>query len=158
MGYRSDVAVTILFETLDAAKLFVAKVRAAQPEPVRKALEEYSIHVHDDGVTVLHGYYESVKWYRDMFEDVQAHHTLLGLAEDAGAGWRFIRIGEDADDNEDENHVPAGALWCNDHIWDDSDMVRTVAVNLPPARANGKYLQAIDLPEWTFDNDNDNEE
>ena len=148
MGYRSDVAITILFETLDAAKLFTAKVRAAQPETVRDALTEYGVHVHEDGVTVLHGHYESVKWYPN-YEDVAAHHKLIELAEEAGAGWRFIRVGEDPDDGEDSYHDPGhGDGWCDRHIWDDSQLVRSVCINLPTTSSQGKELNAHDLPEW----------
>lgn len=149
MGYRSDVAITILFKDLPAAKLFISKVRAAQPENVRTALTELGVHVHRDGVTVLHGYYESVKWYTG-FGDVEGHHTLMNLAEENGAAWRFIRIGEESDDNEDTHHMPDedNTSWCEDHLWDDSQMVRSVCVNLPNQIVNNKILNANDLPEW----------
>jgi hypothetical protein len=56
--------------------------------------------------TCITAYFSHVKWY-DSFDDVQAHmHMLESLGsdddDDTGINARFVRIGEDADDCEDE--------------------------------------------------------
>lgn len=109
MGYRSDVALGIVFA--DAAKLkdFTLKVIAFQPQEVREALEHYSASKKDG---FIFAYLEQWKWYESN-HDVQAHVALQELAREHGAATAYIRVGEDDGDVErdfmEPSQVPADA-------------------------------------------------
>jgi hypothetical protein len=109
MGYRSDVALGIVFA--DAAKLkdFALKVMAFQPKEVREALEEYSAS-EDDGL--IFAFLEQAKWY-SSYPDVQAHVALQEFAREHGAATAYVRVGEDNGDVETDftepSQVPADA-------------------------------------------------
>jgi hypothetical protein len=98
MGYRSDVAVGIVFADEAKLKDFALKVVAFQPDNVRKALKEYCVPIEGVG-RLISGYFESTKWY-DSYEEVQGHIRLQELAREHGAGTAFLRLGEEDDDNE----------------------------------------------------------
>lgn len=110
MGYRSDVALGIVFA--DAAKLkdFALKVMAFQPQEVREALEQYSQSAMHEGL--IFAYLEQWKWYAS-YPDVQAHEALQKLAREHGAATACIRVGEDDGDVENDfmepSQVPADA-------------------------------------------------
>lgn len=109
MGYRSDVALGIVFA--DAAKLkdFALKVMAFQPEEVREALEQYSASEDD---AMIFAFLEQWKWYTS-YPEVQAHVALQKLAREHGAATAYIRVGEDDGDVENDfiepSQVPADA-------------------------------------------------
>jgi hypothetical protein len=48
---------------------------------------------------------DSWKWYPD-YDDVKAWHALLQEAEEDGLAYEFLRIGEEAEDIEEQSHVP----------------------------------------------------
>ena len=101
MGYRSDVAYAIQFKDHEALKEFVAL--HAINEDTRHALNECALSDDDQPALLLKA--EDVKWY-DSFEDVQAHNKLLDSVDEAfddRAGYHFLRIGEDDDDNEQKD-------------------------------------------------------
>jgi hypothetical protein len=110
MGYRSDVALGIVFA--DAAKLkdFALKVMAFQPQEVRGALVQYS--ASEDSDEFIFAFLEQWKWY-DSYPDVQAHVALQDFAREHGAATAYIRVGEDDDDVErdfmEPSQVPADA-------------------------------------------------
>ena len=110
MGYRSDVALGIVFA--DAAKLkdFALKVMAFQPQEVREALEEYS--ASEDSDAMIFAFLEQWKWYAS-YPDVQAHGALQDFAREHGAATAYIRVGEDDGDVErdfmEPSQVPADA-------------------------------------------------
>ena len=110
MGYRSDVALGIVFA--DAAKLkdFALKVMAFQRQEVREALEQYSALVRT--TAMIFAYLEQWKWYAS-YPDVQAHVALQKLAREHGAATAYIRVGEDDGDVErdfmEPSEVPADA-------------------------------------------------
>ena len=110
MGYRSDVALGIVFA--DAAKLkdFALKVMAFQPEEVRGALVQYSASEYSD--EFIFAFLEQWKWY-DSYPDVQAHVALQDFAREHGAATAYIRVGEDDGDVErdfmEPSQVPADA-------------------------------------------------
>jgi len=108
MGYRSDVAYVIRFETAEQRDTFVELVKHRNDDWTQAILEcetEYeepiiTFEVHD------------VKWYDD-FKDVRAHNALMEWAVELypEAGWRLIQLGED------------GQEECNqggdcDDLWD----------------------------------------
>lgn len=110
MGYRSDVALGIVFA--DAAKLkeFALKVMAFQPEEVREALEQYS--ASEDSDAMIFAFLEQWKWY-GSYPAVQAHVALQDFAREHGAATAYIRVGEDDGDVErdfmEPSQVPADA-------------------------------------------------
>ena len=109
MGYRSDVALGIVFA--DAAKLkdFALKVMAFQPEEVREALEQYNASEDD---AMIFAFLEQWKWYAS-YPSVQAHVALQDFAREHGAATAYIRVGEDDGDVETDfmepSQVPADA-------------------------------------------------
>lgn len=112
MGYRSEVAYVIRFENKEMRETFVALQRAKADEHINNALNEL-VEVEDDKL----GYHaDHVKWY-DSYPDVQAHQALLREAinlyndkEDI-TGYRFIRLGEEQDDNITEEEGNAEDLY-----------------------------------------------
>lgn len=103
MGYRSEVAYTIRFDSKETLNEFIALVMAKGGYEV-EALRECNIYVKDEPKDYRVSFYaDYVKWYDD-YDDVKSHHWLMDFAEerfDSKVGYRFIRIGEDIEDIED---------------------------------------------------------
>jgi len=105
MGYRSDVAYVIQFDTIERKREFVA-LRKLVPETY-KALSECKC-VDDDSLYIT-AEFEYVKWY-EGYDDVEMHMNMLreldgdGESGVVGVGAQFIRVGEEADDIEMENY------------------------------------------------------
>lgn len=103
MGYRSDVAYVIQFDTIERKREFVA-LRKLVPE-THKALSECK-RVDDDSLYIT-AEFENVKWY-EGYDDVEMHMNMLreldgdGESGVEGVGAQFIRIGEEHDDTETE--------------------------------------------------------
>ena len=102
MGYRSEVAYVIRFKDKAMRELFVSLQRAKADHHINEALDELA-EVED----CLLGYHaDHVKWY-DGYDGVKAHETLMHDSIDMFnkdediTGWRFVRLGESQDDNED---------------------------------------------------------
>lgn len=112
MGYRSEVAYVLRFKDKAQRELFVSLQRAKANGLINEALNEL-VEVEDN----MLGYHaEYVKWY-DSYADVQAHQTLMkdsialfNEKEDI-TGYRFIRLGEESDDNEDEERGNTECLY-----------------------------------------------
>ena len=105
MGYRSDVAYAIQFKDANALKEFVGL--HAINEDTREALKECTLALEEDPneAPALMFNESDVKWY-DSFEEVQAHMKLIESVDEAfsdRAGYYFLRIGEDHDDNEERH-------------------------------------------------------
>ena len=108
MGYRSEVAYVIRFKDKEMRDLFVSVQRAKADKHINEALNEL-VEVEDN----MLGYHaDHVKWYDD-YEDVKAHESLMQFALDlfgeeysddynSQAGYKFIRLGEETEDNIDE--------------------------------------------------------
>ena len=101
MGYRSDVAYVIEFDTIERKREFVA-LRKLVPETA-KALSECD-RVDDDSLYIT-AEFEYVKWY-EGYDDVEMHMNLLRSLDDGeigieGIGAQLIRVGEDTDDIEE---------------------------------------------------------
>jgi hypothetical protein len=103
MGYRSEVAYVIRFANKEMRDLFVSLQRAKADPHINEALNEL-VEVEN----CLLGYHaDHVKWY-EGYEGVKAHETLLSDSIDMFnqdediVGWRFVRLGEESDDNIQE--------------------------------------------------------
>lgn len=102
MGYRSEVAYVIEFDDMQIKKEWVALAKL--DEQFNRALKECKF-VDDMEKAYISAYFAHVKWYDDS-EDVKTHMRMLNSldAEDCmeGISARFMRIGEEDNDNEDE--------------------------------------------------------
>lgn len=102
MGYRSDVAVAIMFNTKEDLLTFRTKHKilggTTEQEITNLNVIEYQNKV------VAFAYYDSVKWY-DGYEDVQAVMQMLEDAQEAKFSTMLIRIGEEISDIEYDSHI-----------------------------------------------------
>lgn len=118
MGYRSEVAYVLRFKDKEMRDLFVSMQRAKADPHINTALDEM-VEVEDN----MLGYHAShVKWY-DSYEDVQAHEKLMRDTIDIfaneetipdynqQAGYKFIRLGEEVEDNVDEEEGNSEELY-----------------------------------------------
>lgn len=109
MGYMSNVAYVIRFKDKAQCDTFISLQIAKADKYITEAIGELT-RVEDN---VLGFHSNCVKWYDD-YEDVKAHNTLMreaitlfntdsvGGSEvpyDEQAGYRFIRLGEEDEDN-----------------------------------------------------------
>lgn len=111
MGYRSNTAYVIRFKNKEQCDAFINIQLAKADKWITEAIGELT-RVEDN---VLGWHEQYVKWYDD-YEDVKAHKTLMNDAislfntdsegndvpYDDQAGYRFVRLGEEDDDNEIE--------------------------------------------------------
>jgi hypothetical protein len=118
MGYRSEVAYVIQFDDMETKQEWVA---IAKLHPTySQALKECKF-VDDMDKDYISAYFGHVKWY-DSFDDVKCHMFMLdAIAEDANehVNARFIRIGEEQDDNEDMAYGDEGyniPLYISRHV------------------------------------------
>jgi hypothetical protein len=125
MGYRSDVAYTIRFTTDDTrAKqsfytfLAEAKSNAATALCFTTPNVPSWVFEVDEENYQINFYADSVKWY-DSFSEVQCHEALINLANEwvndednkSGIAYKFVRIGEDAEDIEQREGGDADYDW-----------------------------------------------
>ena len=108
MGYRSDVAYVIRFETPEQRDAFVEVVKHRNDDWTQAILECETEYVQP----IITFETSDVKWYDD-YKDVRAHNALMEWAVELypEAGWRIIQLGED------------GQEECNqggdcDDLWD----------------------------------------
>lgn len=108
MGYRSDVAYVIRFNTTEQRDTFVELVKHRNDDWTQAILECETAY-EEPFITFETS---DVKWYSD-YEDVRAHHALLDWAVELyeGAGYRIIQLGEDG-----QEEVNQGGE-CDD-LWD----------------------------------------
>lgn len=114
MGYRSQVGFYIEF-TKDPEE-FIALMKLDGRDMFKQFLEymyieNYPAVVKEENIAVggVHFYHDSWKWY----EDCRVGFTdLLQLAEDFDEGFKakFVRVGEESDDVEED--------WFNDDGYD----------------------------------------
>ena len=110
MGYRSTVAFIISFKTKEELDNYLAP--RLLDENLKNDRDNFSRISWDDASALYHA--EDVKWYDD-YKDVQALTRLYKEAVDAGGAYRFIRVGEDSGDIEDET----GESETTEPFWDD---------------------------------------
>jgi hypothetical protein len=120
MGYMSNVAYVIRFKDKAQCDTFINLQLAKADKWLTEAINELT-RVEDN---VLGFHASCVKWYDD-YDDVKAHHTLMtdtlkwfsegdstgDLPYDEQAGYRFIRLGEEDEDNTVEEGGNAEGLY-----------------------------------------------
>lgn len=109
MGYRSQVAYVIRFETVDQRDTFVELVKHRNEKNWSQAIEECEVRYKQPLITFEA---DDVKWY-ESFEDVQAHHAILDWAVELykDAGYRIVQVGEDGAEQINEGGN-------SDDLWD----------------------------------------
>lgn len=137
MGYYSDVAIGYAFPDEKTAREVIA-VYSMSPQVQKAEVRQVWRLSNVDDCVLLFCMFNGVKWYSD-YSDVQAINHMQdvvanfnGEREDFAYAYRFVRIGEDFDDVEIEEH----ASGHNDYdlaqeLWDRIDPVRYIEVKLP---------------------------
>lgn len=98
MGYRSDVAYYISFKDKEQRDTFMGVLR----ERNNKAISDELQYLKMVDNCAIAAYFADTKWY-DSYENVQAHNRIMELALEwfpDDAAYKFVRAGEDDDDNE----------------------------------------------------------
>lgn len=122
MGYRSDVMYVIKFHTIEKRDNFVTLMLAKNDPVTTQALDECEHRYKDDPLISFH--MEDIKWYTS-FAEIRIHHSLMEQAEELyNAGWRFVRIGEETGDIEQEEH---GEM----DLWEYMEARSYINANLP---------------------------
>ena len=101
MGYRSDVAIGIAFDTYEQFVSFVTKTKLS-PDFSQEEFDAYYHTIYKHGESEVHTIYmynEDVKWYPG-YPDVEWHNKLMEEAKKSDASVYFIRIGEELGDIE----------------------------------------------------------
>ena len=110
MGYRSTVAFIISFKDKETLDNYLAP--RLLDENLISSKENFSRISWDDASVLYH--VEDVKWY-DTYPDVQALTKLYKDTIEAGGSYRFIRVGEEDKDIEEEY----GESDTTEPFWDD---------------------------------------
>jgi hypothetical protein len=112
MGYRSDVAYVIRFNTTDERDVFTELVRHRNDAHWTAAIDACETRYEKPIITFETS---DVKWY-ESFDDVRAHHAMLAWAVELyeGAGYRIITLGEDGAEESNQDG-DADDLW--DYIY-----------------------------------------
>ena len=108
MGYRSDVAYVIRFETAEQRDTFVELVKHRN-DAMSEAIKECETRYEQPIITFE---VEYVKWYSD-YDDVKAHNAILDWAIELypAAGFRITQMGEDGVEESNQGGD-------TDDIWD----------------------------------------
>lgn len=122
MGYRSEVAYVIKFRTIEDRDNFVTLMLAKNDSVTTQALDECEHGYKDDPLISFQA--EDVKWY-PSFAEIKIHHSLMEQAAELfNAGWRFVRIGEETGDIEQEE---SGEM----DLWEYMEARSYIYANLP---------------------------
>ena len=121
MGYRSTVAFIISFKDKETLDNYLAP--RLLDENIKDYRDNFSRITWDDSSVLYH--VEDIKWY-DTYPVVQALTKLYKDAVDAGGSYRFIRVGEEDKDIEEEY----GESDTTEPFWDDFYPVTSIV--LPP--------------------------
>jgi len=101
MGYRSDVAYIIEFDSFEDRDTYAnLKLALVPDDPEHQAIIECDYGRKDRPVITFKA--EDVKWY-PSYSDVQAHERLFRDVREVfvTARWRFVALGEDGQTEED---------------------------------------------------------
>lgn len=120
MGYRSQVAYVISFDDKQTLNEFIAKVMVLGGH-VCNALKECQIEVEEGMLNCyrINFFQTDVKWY-PSYPDVEGHTQLRVLAEEWYSGKsasRFIRIGEEHGDIEEECEGDSADLYDDFYVY-----------------------------------------
>jgi len=123
MGYRSDVAYTIRFTSDHDEKnkqsffTFLAEAKSKAATAACFGEQEWAEFQIDEARFRINFAADYVKWY-ESYPDVACHEALISLAKEWAdesdnpeIGYRFVRIGEDADDIEQKEGGDADWDW-----------------------------------------------
>ena len=123
MGYRSYVAYTIRFTSDHDEKnkqsffTFLAEAKSKAATAACFNEPDWSEFVVDEKRFRINFAADYVKWY-ESYPDVACHEALISLAKEWAdesdnpeIGYRFVRIGEDADDIEQKEGGDADWDW-----------------------------------------------
>lgn len=107
MGYRSQVSYVIRFETHAKRDEYVALVLAKNDPHLTKALGQCYVPTSNEQLDdpIIYFNVTDWKWYPD-YPEVKAHTTLYTWAHELypdECDYRFIRIGENADDIDEDS-------------------------------------------------------
>jgi hypothetical protein len=97
MGYRSTVAFIISFKDKETLDNYLAP--RLLDEHIKNDRDNFSRIAWDDASAMY--YAEVIKWYDD-YENVKALTKLYKDTIEAGGAYRFIRVGEEDKDIEEE--------------------------------------------------------
>ena len=125
MGYRSEVSYIVRFKDSEDREAFINLLLVAKDAHTTQALKELSKLENDK----LFFHAEDVKWY-DGYDDVKAHTQIYLQAVELfeGAGYRYVRIGEEVEDIEIEEDGDY------DDLWDYTSINRSIAVEVDEAQ------------------------
>ena len=127
MGYRSDVAYVIKFDELAQRDAFITLMHAKNDPHINNALEEIKYRYSKDPIITF--FCESTKWYEN-YPDVAVHHKLMRDAVELyKAEYRFVRVGEDADDIQTQQDCAKYDLW--EYVYP----IRQIGTDFPPVDA-----------------------
>jgi hypothetical protein len=108
MGYRSDVTALIYPDGGEHSALNYNKLKLLMNTTFKELFDEWGgVREGSDGwewnddMLVLQFTATSVKWY-DSFPEVESFVKFLGEIQELEYQYEFIRLGEDADDIEDD--------------------------------------------------------
>lgn len=124
MGYRSDVAYTIVFRNKQVLNEYIALVMV-QGGKLSEALSQCNIEADDEDVCRINFYADQWKWYEGDFPIVDAHLDLLAFAVKRfgkDAAYRFVRVGEEVEDID----LRDGSEDAHDLIDWDLDVIRSI--------------------------------
>lgn len=132
MGYRSEVWLSVAVPTQTILSELVSVYALDERVKKHKVLDDFAVklHTNDCYFFTLTIHATDTKWY-EMFEDVQAAHYLAELCQsfyqergdEFAYAYKFIRIGEETGDIENDSHESNNALGqlmadeMNDHAW-----------------------------------------
>jgi len=103
MGYRSDVAYVVKFESIEKRDAYVALCLAKNDEWITKAMEDCVYDNEKDPIITFKA--TDVKLYHD-FPAVTAHRFIYQQARELDmGGYRFVAIGEDGQEDYDEEDM-----------------------------------------------------
>lgn len=123
MGYRSEVAYVIVFETVDERDTFIELMRAKNDAYINTALKDIKTLDRERAITF---HEDQIKWY-DGYPEVQAHEQLMDNARELfDAATRFVRLGEDTDDMEDVVHDDPD--WSEGEVYELIDIHRSIDI------------------------------
>ena len=137
MGYRSSVAFVIMFDDKQTAKdYYDAKISSIINEDTSTYMSD-PIQLCD---RFIMAHYEYLKWYEGAYNDVDSVMEFLHKSQEAEGfvGYRYVRLGEDYNDNETDEAGQA----CD--LWDFVDISRSLYVNFPKEKNDGKNEGGMD--------------
>jgi len=128
MGYRSDVAYTIRFNSdhdennKQSFFTFLAEAKAKAATAACFLEREWVEFVVDEKRLRINFSAENVKWY-ESYEDVKCHEALIDLASEwandadnnSGIAFMFVRVGEENDDVEQKYGGEYDHGWLDVH-------------------------------------------